>query len=249
MWQDEKVGRLSHGARLLLVGTMTMADDEGRFRAPTSALLGHIFPYDDEAPRKLRAWVDEVKQSGMVLFYIADGVPYGAFRHWRAHQKINRPNPSLLPPPPDGDVVRENSVDDHGSITDRSVKGQGSSTTNDLSHAQACVPDPDLVVVVQRLSNRLANHVRRNDPKAKPQPESDRWLTDMRLLLRDRDGDVAEVERILDWSQTDSFWRSNVLSPGKLRKKFTQLVLKAEAKVVPLRGESAGDLIDQLEAS
>jgi hypothetical protein len=68
-------------------------------------------------------------------------------------------------------------------------------------------------------------------------------------VVNDRGGDVAEVERIIDWCQRDSFWRSNVLSPSKLRKQFTQLVLKAEAKVVPLRGESAGDLIDQLEAS
>lgn len=49
----------------------------------------------------------------------------------------------------------------------------------------------------------------------------------MRLLLADRGGDVAEVVRIIDWCQADGFWRCNILSPGKLRKQFTQLVLKA----------------------
>lgn len=49
LWQNEKVGDLSHGARLLFVGLITMADDEGRFRARPSVILGHVFPYDVEA--------------------------------------------------------------------------------------------------------------------------------------------------------------------------------------------------------
>jgi hypothetical protein len=52
----------------------------------------------------------------------------------------------------------------------------------------------------------------------------------MRLLVMDRGGDEAaflEVERLIEWCQVDSFWHSNILSPAKLRKQFTQLVLKA----------------------
>ena len=78
-----------------------------------------------------------------------------------------------------------------------------------------------------RLSRRLADRILRNDPNADIHPESDRWVRDMRLLLADRKGDVAEVERIIDWCQADSFWRSNILCPAKLRKQFTQLLLKA----------------------
>lgn len=225
MRQDERYARLSYPARELFNGLITMADDEGRFRALTSAILGHVFPYDDDAPRKLRDWVGEVRDSGMVLFYVVDGVPYGAFRHWRRHQKINRPNPSDLPPPPDHDVIRENSVNEHGSFTDESVKDHGSFTPSRAGARSD--PDPEVVV---RLSERLANHVRANDPKADPQPTSERWLTDMRLLLADRAGDVAEVERIVDWCQQDDFWRSNVLSPGKLRKQFTQLMLASKRR-------------------
>jgi hypothetical protein len=140
MRQDERYGRLSYPARELFNGLITMADDEGRFRAPASAILGHVFPYDEDAPRKLRDWVAEVKTSGMVIFYVADGLPYGAFRHWRRHQKINRPRPSDLPPPPDHDIVTDNSVDAHDAVTNGSVNEHGERTTSDLSHAQARVP-------------------------------------------------------------------------------------------------------------
>ena len=66
-------------------------------------------------------------------------------------------------------------------------------------------------------------------------------MKDMDLLLVDRKGDVAEVERIIDWSQVNEFWRSNILSPAKLRKQFTQLVVKAKAPTAPTNGISQLD--------
>lgn len=106
-------------------------------------------------------------------------------------------------------------------------------------------PTPEVV----RLSERLADHIRRNDPKATPDPTSERWLTDMRLLVQDRDGDVGEVERVINWCQADDFWRSNILSPGKLRKQFTQLLLKAKAPVALVAHNSPGlRLVDPQQA-
>lgn len=75
----------------------------------------------------------------------------------------------------------------------------------------------------------LADLILERDPKAKTNPDSDRWQTSMRLLLNDRDGDLGEVERVLRWSQADSFWQRNILSPTKLREKFTQLKIGSEA--------------------
>jgi len=46
MWADEKIGNLSRDARGLLVGLVTVSDDEGRFRAQTALILGSVFPYD-----------------------------------------------------------------------------------------------------------------------------------------------------------------------------------------------------------
>lgn len=79
---------------------------------------------------------------------------------------------------------------------------------------------------IEVLCDHLAALMLVNDPKAKVAPTSDRWFHDMRLLVnRDRAGDVAEVRRVLDWSQEDAFWRSNVLSPASLRRSFGKMLL------------------------
>jgi hypothetical protein len=79
------------------------------------------------------------------------------------------------------------------------------------------------------LSNQLADAIRANDPKASLSPESRTWLDPLRLLV-DRDGRSAEeVAAVIEWCQTDDFERRNVLSPGKLRKRFTELWLKAQS--------------------
>lgn len=102
---------------------------------------------------------------------------------------------------------------------------------------------------ISLLCHRLADHIVSNDPKADPKPDSERWLTDMRLLVEDRTGDVAEVRWVIDWCQADAFWRSNILSPAKLRKQFTQLLLKAKGgDVVQLRRSPDGNASDWLNA-
>lgn len=100
MWNDERVGQLGRDERLLFVVLITMADDEGRFRALPSAILGHGFPYDDDAARKLERWLVTLTTSGMVRLYEVNGVRYGCLPKWTDHQRINRASPSLLPPCP-----------------------------------------------------------------------------------------------------------------------------------------------------
>lgn len=63
------------------------------------------------------------------------------------------------------------------------------------------------------------------DPKAKA-PNLDKWANEIRLM-REQDGRTdAEIRAVFTWANQDGFWRSNILSPGKLREKFTTLDLK-----------------------
>lgn len=244
MWADEKIGCLSRDARLLLLGMVTMADDEGRFRARRSELIGHVFPADDDAIDLVNLWVSEIKEQGLVLFYLVDGTPYGAFRNWRRHQRINKPTGSTLPPPPSPKVVRDNSVPGKGDGTEHSGSSTGmvdalSGSAHSPTRRRAFRSDPDPIPVLSMLTaetrthalaHRLAWHIHSNDSKSAPDPDGEKWQNDMRLLVCDRGGDedaFLEIERIIEWCQADSFWRSNILSPAKLRKQFTQLVLKA----------------------
>lgn len=75
------------------------------------------------------------------------------------------------------------------------------------------------------LCARLRDHIAANTDR--PPNITQSWRKDARLLL-DRDGiPFDEAVRVLDWSQQDSFWRSNILSMPKFRKQFAQLQIKS----------------------
>lgn len=99
-WADEAVAELSRDARLLTIGLISFADDEGRFLASIAAISGYVFPHDDLPARLVRRWLDEVEVAGIVRLYSVARREYGAFPNWAKHQKINRATASLIPAPP-----------------------------------------------------------------------------------------------------------------------------------------------------
>ena len=57
-----------------------------------------------------------------------------------------------------------------------------------------------------------------------------KWADHIRLM-REVDGhSEAEIKSVIDWCQSDQFWRKNILSTEKLREKWDQLVLAMGAK-------------------
>lgn len=97
-WEEPDVGALSRDARLLMVGLITMADDDGRWLHLPSKIIGHAYPHDnDVTPTKLAKWCDELVCKGIVALYEEGGTTYGTFPSWHSHQRINRYTPSRLP--------------------------------------------------------------------------------------------------------------------------------------------------------
>ena len=100
-WGDEKIAELSRDARLLFIGLMSMADDEGRFLASHQAIAGYVFPNDANiTPVKLRKWMAEIEAQGIVTTYNGGRLKYGAIPGFSKHQRISHPQDSTLPPPP-----------------------------------------------------------------------------------------------------------------------------------------------------
>lgn len=64
-----------------------------------------------------------------------------------------------------------------------------------------------------------------NNPSAK-EPNLEKWANDFRLM-RERDNRTDEaIKYLINWTQKDDFWSTNILSPAKLRKQFDALVVK-----------------------
>jgi hypothetical protein len=78
-------------------------------------------------------------------------------------------------------------------------------------------------------ANWMFGLIQKLDPGHK-KPNLEAWASEIRLT-RERDGRTdQEIRDVFGWANTDSFWRTNILSPSKLREKFTQLRLKKESE-------------------
>jgi hypothetical protein len=83
--------------------------------------------------------------------------------------------------------------------------------------------DPDGIEV--SLANRLLSLIKERYPGFKT-PIIQIWAQDIDKLLRLDKRPPDEASQIIDWCQSDRFWRTVILSPAKLRAAYDQLWIK-----------------------
>jgi len=100
-WEDEKIGALSHGARLLFLGSLNLCDDEGLLRWNEMYLGSAVFPYDDIKAETITKWMKEITDCGLVYMYLAGKLnqKIGIVMNFHKHQRIDKPQPSKFTPP------------------------------------------------------------------------------------------------------------------------------------------------------
>lgn len=103
IFADEELSQLSLGARLLFIGMITNADDEGRLSINPKLLKAKVFPLDDDITSlEVHEFLEEIVQRlKSVVFYAVDGKTYAQFTKWSEYQTIrsDRKRDSKLPPP------------------------------------------------------------------------------------------------------------------------------------------------------
>lgn len=82
-----------------------------------------------------------------------------------------------------------------------------------------------------------------NDKTKKPNLQS--WAEDIDKLHRIDGNSYDDIEQLIRWTQQDSFEKTNILSPAKLRKRFPQLWLKGGKKKIVSK-EANQSYIDDL---
>ena len=139
--QSESMGRVSRDSRLLFVLLWTLCDDSGRTRAASRMLASLLFPYDDDAPKRIEGWLSELEREGCIRRYSVDGDTYLEVLNWLKHQKIDRPSPSKIPAFDESSRMiasdREGSSLDQGSRIKDQGRDQG---PKDAGLSPAVVP-------------------------------------------------------------------------------------------------------------
>ncbi len=65
-------------------------------------------------------------------------------------------------------------------------------------------------------------------PKTK-KPNFEKWADDIRLMINIDKHTHHEIAKVFKWANKDQFWKTNILSPAKLRQKYSQLHAKMNA--------------------
>jgi hypothetical protein len=96
--QSESMGRVSREARLCFILVWTICDDSGRARASSRMLASLLYPYDEDAGKRIDGWLAELERENCIVRYEAEGNTYLEVRNWLNHQRIDKPSASKIPP-------------------------------------------------------------------------------------------------------------------------------------------------------
>ena len=118
IWTDDGFLTLAPEARLLFIGLISHADDEGRGNAELRALKAKVFPGDNLSDEQITALCETVAQYMRVVFYEVNGSRYYQLERWDDYQTVNHARPSVIP----------------GPIPEGSGNGTGMLPTNELTN-------------------------------------------------------------------------------------------------------------------
>ncbi|MFD9444989.1 hypothetical protein [Streptomyces sp. NPDC060001] len=115
-------------ARLTFIGLWTHVDDAGRCVDDPRLIKAAVWPLDDRTASDIELDLKLLSEASLITRYVLTRKRYIAVTGWGEHQRINRPTPSKLPAPDQGEptppepVTRDNSdsLNAHAPLTEDS---------------------------------------------------------------------------------------------------------------------------------
>jgi hypothetical protein len=95
-WQSEDLAEVSDKAKLLAIGLLNMADDEGYLKCHSALIRSHIFPFIEDS-LNIQGMLNELSNANYITLLLGDdGKDYLVVKNFSKHQKVNRPTPSKI---------------------------------------------------------------------------------------------------------------------------------------------------------
>jgi hypothetical protein len=136
-WQHPVMSRLPYDTRILALGLLNLADDEGYFSADTDYIRGAVLFREDSS--NVRRMLDELSRSGWITLCGAPERPIGRVVNFRKHQRVDRPQPSRLKQY----ALDESSTNDRRPLDDESTQEQGTGKGKDTPIVPASGDESD----------------------------------------------------------------------------------------------------------
>jgi hypothetical protein len=240
--QDLEINHPGQCPMLVFIALFGHADANGVFPWQPRQLKLDILPF---LAFDMSATLDILRTAGFIERYEVDGKEYGIIPTFRKHQKLSTKeatNGKIHPLPSQGSTKNSSgTVPAHIQNTPRNdpesqelgFRNLGIGTWN-MEHGKETLPPEAL-----RLSGMLADLILKNLPNHSGLTASKRnrtvtsWAWDIDKMNRIDGRSWEDIEHIIRWCQSDTFWKSNILSGAKLRDKANQLSAKMQTLPTP----------------
>lgn len=99
IWTNVQVARLSVLQRLLYIGLISNADDDGRLNGDPTYIKGVVFPHDNITVQAIEDALKQIARGSLIVRYRANKSWYIQHPNWGKFQYIRDRRPSTIPPP------------------------------------------------------------------------------------------------------------------------------------------------------
>lgn len=106
-WASEHNMHLCFRQRLLFIGLISNSDDEGRLKGNVNFIRAVVFPYDDFSGEVIAEDLELLVKEEMIIWYTIEDekgreAQYIQISNWYKYQRVDKPRPSIYPPPETG---------------------------------------------------------------------------------------------------------------------------------------------------
>ncbi len=123
-WTSEQIVECSPNARLMFIGLMNFADDNGVHPAKPMRIKMQVFPGDAFSASEIEGFLDELQAAGLIQIYEVDGESFLMITGFTKHQKIDQPSYKFPLP--------------NGKVPDNPRRRRGQSSENDRQKDGEC---------------------------------------------------------------------------------------------------------------
>ncbi len=210
---------------------IVQCDDFGRMDARPAVLRAKCYPLriDSVSNQLIADDISALINAGLIQVYKTESQPCLQMVTWSKHQQIRAKKSKY--PEPNGtgfidsanigkQLIADDSKCPRNPIQSNPIRNPIQSNTSEVKPSDAAMG----------LAVKLKNLILANNPKAKTPQSLPGWAREIDKMMRLDKRTEEEVAAIIEFSQQDQFWRSNILGANSLRDKYDRLYLKMKEK-------------------
>lgn len=204
-WSHPIMSRLPYDTRILALGLLNLADDEGYFDADPDFIRGSVLFREDSS--NVRRMLDELSRSGWIALSGTPERPIGHVVNFRKHQRVDRPQLSRIKQY----ALVESSTNDRRTLDDQSTQEQGKERNTPIVPKGDDKPQEKDGILIRAMALK----------RMRPSTELDR--SQRRAWINGRPAVASTTEH--EWQQLEAYYSADIPEKDDYRRRDLSTLL------------------------